>query len=191
MNTPKIMLDNIVLRSPWLDILERHVDFGRGSVEIYHFVNQSDYITVVPVDRSGSTVVVKQYRPAVQRHTLEFPGGTLEVGESAEASALREFFEETGLRASVLHNLGSFAADTGRHCNRIHNFVAEIDSSQPSLRPEADMEARWVTFSDLFTMIREGHFSAQLHVAALMLALMHLEARRSIPHREVVTLGGS
>lgn len=107
MNTPKIMLDNIVLRSPWLDILERHVDFGRGSVEINHFVNQSDYITVVPVDRSGSTVVVKQYRPAVQRHTLEFPVGTLEFGESGEASALRELFEETGLRASVLHNLGS------------------------------------------------------------------------------------
>src|SRR5207245_2523008 len=72
-------------------------------------------------------------------------------------------------------------ADTGRHCNRIHNFVPKIDSSQPALRPEAGMEACWVTFAALFTMIREGRFLAQLQIAALMLALMHPKARRSIP----------
>ncbi|MGB5080850.1 MAG: NUDIX hydrolase [Burkholderiales bacterium] len=149
MSTLKIMQDNIVLRSPWLDIIERHVDFGRGSAESYHCINESDYITVVPVDRSGCTVLVKQYRPAVQGYTLEFPAGTLEDGESAEASALRELVEETGLRANALPNLGSFAADTGRHCNRLHNFVAEIDSSKPSLMPEVGMEARWAAFSEL------------------------------------------
>ena len=88
-----------------------------------------------------------------------------------------------------MHSLGSFAADTGRHCNLIHNFVAEIDSSRPPLRPEAGMEARWVAFATLFAMIREGRFPAQLQIAALMLALMHPEARRSIPHAESEILG--
>jgi len=189
-STPRIIPDNIVVQSPWLNIIERHVDFGRGSVpEIYHFVDQPDYITVIPVDQSGYTVLVRKYRPAMQDYTWEFPAGTLEAGESAEVSALRELVEETGLQASALHNLGSFAADTGRHCNRIHNFVANIDSPQPALRPEAGMEACWVTFAALFTMIREGRFLAQLQIAALMLALMHPKARRSIPCRESEVLG--
>jgi len=179
---PKIVLDNIVVQTPWVHIIERHVDFGRGSVpEIYHCVNQPDYITVIPVDQSGHTVLVKQYRPAMRDYTWEFPAGTLEVGESADASAMRELLEETGLRASALHDLGSFAADTGRHCNRIHNFVAEIDSSRPALRPEVGLEACWVTFAALFTMIREKSFPAQLQIAALMLALMHPKASLSIP----------
>jgi ADP-ribose pyrophosphatase len=188
---PKIILDNIVVQTPWVHIIERHVDFGGGSVpEIYHCVNQPDYITVIPVDLSGHTVLVKQYRPAMRDYTWEFPAGTQEAGESPEASALRELVEETGLQASALHNLGSFAADTGRHCNRIHNFVAEVDLSKPALSPEVGMEACWVTFSELFTMIREGRFPAQLQIAALALALMHPKAGRSIPRRESEILGG-
>lgn len=184
-SVPKITLDNIVLRSPWVNIVERHVDFGGGSApQIYHCVSQPDYITVVPVDQSGHTVLVKQYRPAVRDYTWEFPAGTLELGETVAASAVRELSEETGLQASVLHNLGSFAADTGRHCNRIHNFMAKIDSSQPALRPEAGMEARWVTFAELFAMIREGRFLAQLQIGALMLASMHPNAGRAIPRHE-------
>jgi hypothetical protein len=169
-SVPKITLDNIVIRSPWVNIVERHVDFGGGSApQIYHCVSQPDYITVVPVDQSGHTVLVKQYRPAVRDYTWEFPAGTLELGETVAASAVREL---------------SFAADTGRHCNRIHNFMAKIDSSQPALRPEAGMEARWVTFAELFAMIREGRFLAQLQIGALMLASMHPNAGRAIPRHE-------
>jgi len=190
MSIPKIILDNIVVQSPLVNIIERHVDFGDGSApQIYHCMNQPDYITVIPVDQSGHTVLVKQYRPATRDYTWEFPAGTLEAGESAEASAMRELVEEAGLQASALHNLGSFAADTGRHCNRIHNFVAEIDSSQPALRPEAGVEARWLSFPALFAMIREGRFPAQLQIAALMLALMNPKARHTIPWRESVAPG--
>ncbi len=185
MSAPKIILDNIVIQSPWVNIIERHVDFGDGSApQIYHCMDQPDYVTVIPVDQSGHTMLVKQYRPAMRDYTWEFPGGTLEADESAEASAVRELVEEVGLQASALHNLGSFAPDTGRHCNQIHNFMAEIDSSQPALRVEAGMEAGWLSFGALFAMIREGRFLGQLQIATLMLALMHPKAGHMIPWKE-------
>jgi len=37
-----------------------------------------------------------------------FPGGAMELGESAEESAIREIFEETGLKVKVEHLIGVY-----------------------------------------------------------------------------------
>ena len=51
MNDPKIISDKVIIRSPWIRIIERHVDFGGASAEqIYHCVDQSDYVTIIPVE---------------------------------------------------------------------------------------------------------------------------------------------
>lgn len=39
---------------------------------------------------------------------LQVPGGTIDAGETAEAAALREFHEETGVIAPNLHLMGRF-----------------------------------------------------------------------------------
>jgi 8-oxo-dGTP pyrophosphatase MutT (NUDIX family) len=175
-------MENVVVQSPWIRLIERHVDFDNGSApQVYHCVDQPDYVTIIPVDQSHHTVLVRQYRPAINGYTWEFPAGTLDAGESAEAAAMRELNEEVGLQARGVQNLGSFAADTGRHCNRMHNFVAEIDLTQPTLRPEPGIEACWIPFAELFDMVREGRFASQLHIATLMLAFMHPQVRNTIP----------
>ncbi|KAE8281700.1 ADP-sugar pyrophosphatase [Larimichthys crocea] len=46
-------------------------------------------------------VMVKQFRPPMACHTLEFPAGLIE-GESAEVAALRELKEETGYKGEVV-----------------------------------------------------------------------------------------
>lgn len=47
-------------------------------------------------------VFVRQYRPAVQRYTLEFPAGLVDPGESPSQAALRELKEETGYTGRVV-----------------------------------------------------------------------------------------
>lgn len=43
-----------------------------------------------------STIVVLQYRPPVDRIVVELPAGLLDPGETVQAAALRELYEETG-----------------------------------------------------------------------------------------------
>jgi ADP-ribose pyrophosphatase len=79
-------------------------------------------VAVVPVlfDPEGvaSIVLVRQYRPAIERDLLEIPAGLRDVdGEAPEDTARRELAEETG-----------FAADSLAELVRFHNTAGMSDS---------------------------------------------------------------
>ena len=51
---------------------------------------------VLTMTRHGTFVLVQQFRPVIERWTLEFPGGLRGPGEQPDATAARELREETG-----------------------------------------------------------------------------------------------
>ncbi len=60
-------------------------------------------VAVVAVTESDSVVLVRQYRPAVDRWVLEIPAGTRDVeGEPEATTAARELAEEVGCAARDL-----------------------------------------------------------------------------------------
>lgn len=58
-------------------------------------------------------VLVRQYRPALNAYTVEFPAGLLELGETSEEAAVRELTEETGWHGEVTHISNKLAVDPG------------------------------------------------------------------------------
>ena len=61
-------------------------------------------VAVVAVTDDEAVVLVRQYRPAVDRWLLEIPAGTCDVeGEPPEATAGRELAEEVGREAEQLN----------------------------------------------------------------------------------------
>jgi 8-oxo-dGTP pyrophosphatase MutT (NUDIX family) len=92
---PTISRDSTRL-SEWVS-LER-ISVASGSrVEIYHAFRQADYVHVLPMTPDVLFVLVWQYRPVIERWTLELPGGLRDPGEKAETTAIRELREEAGL----------------------------------------------------------------------------------------------
>jgi ADP-ribose pyrophosphatase len=60
-------------------------------------------VAVVPVTATGGVLLVRQYRPAVERWLFEIPAGTCDVaGEARETTAGRELAEEIGRAAGSL-----------------------------------------------------------------------------------------
>ena len=115
------MIDQVVFSTPWFEIVEKHPTAGGTP---HYALLTKDYVSVVAVTRDGRLPLVRQYRPAVGRTTLELPSGHVEDGETPEAAARKELLEETGLVADDWTCLGDLSPDTGRLANRMWCFFA-------------------------------------------------------------------
>lgn len=78
------------------------------------------------------------------------PGGAAEVGESPSAAAVREAYEETGLRVRAVRVLGVYdnrSAGYGKGAQHLYHLVFECEVTGGELRTVTDetIDARWVT----------------------------------------------
>lgn len=168
---PRIKSRQTIKISPWVNIIAREVEFARNEpTQIYHAVDQLDYLAIVAVTPDGQFPIVRQYRPSLEAFTWELPAGLAERGEDPADACLRELLEETGYPTTAIHHLGTEAACTGRLSNRIHSYFLRTGEQIENFQPEAGMTVKLVTAADLVRMIKAGEFVQQMHLGALLLA---------------------
>jgi ADP-ribose pyrophosphatase len=161
--------------SPWVTLVTKGVRLGNNQEEFYHSFRQADYVTVMAVTKDAYIPVVRQYRPALERYTLEFPGGILEEGELPENCAAKELYEETGFVSQVgVIPLGCLFPDTGRLENRLWCFFAPdiIRGSNSLWRPEENINCSLLSKNEFRTAIEQGEFNPALHLAIVGLSIV-------------------
>ena len=171
---PKIVSRRATRVSPWVEIIEREVEFTRGAKpDIYHSVSQTDYVAIVARTPDGKIPIVRQYRPALENFTWELPAGMLDQDEQPIDCCRRELLEETGFPAQKVHALGTYAPCTARLSNQIHTFFVETGPRSEHPAVEAGIELKLVSMDELAKLILAKEFVLQMHIGALMLAGMH------------------
>jgi ADP-ribose pyrophosphatase len=107
-------------------------------------------VVLVPVEDDGRVVLIRQYRPALDRFLWEFPAGSLDEGESEEAAAARECEEEIGRVPHRIERLGAWYPTPG-FCDELLVFFRVSDLRAPSANsahtPDADEDITAHTFS--------------------------------------------
>ena len=178
MSSPKIITRRTTHVSPWVEIIERGVEFNAGvTPALFHSIAQRDYVAIVARTPDGNFPIVRQFRPAVEKFTWEFPAGTVDQGEAPADCCRRELLEETGYPTRAVHALGSYTPCTARLSNQIHSFFVETGPRAESAVAEEGIEVKLVTPHELAALILSGEFTSQLHVGALLLAALrgHLD----------------
>ena len=174
MTEPVIVGREVLLDNEWLQVAAKTVRGMPGSAndQEFYVIRPRDYICVVATTPDQKLILVRQYRPAVERVTLEIPSGLLDPGESPDMTALRELQEETGYVADRVEHVGTLIPDTGRYENRLWCYVAENARLAPGHpAPEEGLEPVLVDVREVADLLRSSAFDHALHVAALMLAL--------------------
>lgn len=171
---PNVLSRKVVYSSPWMDVIEKQVQITPGkNTESFYCVTQAPYVSILAQTPDGRIPLVRQFRPCVEEYTWEFPGGTLDDGETAEEAARRELLEEAGLEALEIKYLGNFYPDTGRLQIDSHAFYAKTTAADKVFVPEKGMTVRFVTPKELRAMIMCGEFRPQLHLAIYAAAQLH------------------
>ena len=158
----------------------------RGAiVDFYDDVMQSpdgkiahwDYIAhrkgaaaVLPVTNEGKILMVRQYRNALNRETLEIPAGARDsVDEPTSVCAARELEEETGYRAGNMEILITVAT-TVAFCNEVIDIYLATDLTKTCQHLDDDefVEVESYTIEELKDMVFARKIQDSKTVAAIM-----------------------
>jgi ADP-ribose pyrophosphatase len=129
----------------------------RGVQHTHYFVKVGPVVVVLARTATGRHLLVRQYRAALDRRTLEFPAGHCLPGEEPAAAARRELEEETGYRAEAVRHLFSFHPAPGYTDEVIHAFEAwELRPTATAFDPGEDIEVEEWTAAQIDAAAADG-----------------------------------
>jgi len=168
---PRILRTEKTSVSPWLEVIAREVQWSSESgVETYYAIGQPDYVTVLAITPEERLVLVRQYRPAIERFSLELPAGMIDPGEDPLVAASRELFEETGYPVSKIELIGKGATSSGRISNSTYSFFVRTGEQVRGFKEEPGVSVHLASASEMRNLILSGEFSEQAHLGAIAVA---------------------
>lgn len=161
----------LVYQGSILDIYNDSIQLPDGKIEHWDYVeHRKGAAAVVAVLEDGRLLLVRQYRNALNRFTLEIPAGARDsVTEPTSECAARELEEETGYRCDNLEFLISLKT-TVAFCNELVDvYVARnLIPSKQKLDEGEEIELKAHTLEDLCEKIYKGEIQDGKTVAAIM-----------------------
>ena len=130
-----------------------------GAVGEWECIQHPGGALAVPITPEGQLVLVRQYRFTVAGRLLEFPAGTVEVGEDPADTIKRELEEETGYRGHRWQTLGKFPLAPGYSDEYIYAYLAqdlEKLETPPAQDEDEDIEVVLMSFAEFEQAIAAG-----------------------------------
>ena len=153
-----------------IDMYADTVKVSNGNVAQWDFIGHKGAAAVVPVLEDGRILMVKQYRNALDRFTIEVPaGGRDGVDEPMITCAKRELEEETGYVTDDLEFLISIRT-TVAFCNELIDvFVAKnLKKTAQHLDEDESIDIIPFTVDELCDRIYKGEIQDGKTISAIM-----------------------
>ncbi|HBV77434.1 MULTISPECIES: NUDIX hydrolase [Vibrio] len=134
-----------------IELIEEDSHLPNGRIVRHTTIVHPGAAVILPITLNNQVILLRQFRPSLNKWILELPAGTIENDEAPIECARRELTEETGYQANTFHPLGQCTPLAG-FCDEIqHLFVATDLNQTASLSLDED-EVIEVIKADLNTI---------------------------------------
>lgn len=153
-------------------LVEFYTDYielpGEKVVE-WDYIHHNGAAAVVPIDKEGNIIMVRQYRNAINRYTLEIPAGGLNNGEDMKECAKRELEEETGYRSEHVEHLIDLYT-TFAYCDEKIGIYCATDliQSKQNLDEDEFLNVEKYSLEDVTAMIFQGGIEDAKSISAIL-----------------------
>lgn len=148
----------------------RDTVIANGIEEIFDYIHHNGAAAVLPVTEDGKIMLVRQYRNALDRFTLELPAGKVDAPDEPRIEcAYRELEEETGYRTDKLEYLMTINTTVALCNEAIDIFVAKnLIPSRQHLDADESIDVEIWEVKDLLGMIYSGKMTDSKTIAAVL-----------------------
>lgn len=163
--------NRVVFSTEWFNV-EKVSCNDRSAVgdKPYYRINSPDGVIVLAVTERREIILVRQFRPSLGKHTIEFPAGGVDGDETPEAAAARELLEETGYVCDRFSYLGAGRLMLNRHNNLLHSFIGYGAREVASYSVQESTEVFSVSMEGLKSLVLSGQFEQYAALALFVLA---------------------
>ncbi len=148
--------------------------------ESFERVNCKGIVAILPVTDDKEVLLIRQFRPPVNRYVIEFPAGLNDKGDTLEEAAKRELLEETGYSARELFFLTEGVMSSGASGEILTVFLAKgLEFKGIGERDETeDIEVLNIPINELYQKLdafrSEGNYIDLKIFGLIELAKRHL-----------------
>lgn len=170
MDRVKRLNRQLVHKAKIFDLYQDTVQVTPDKTDIWDFIYHKGAAAVLPVMEDGKLLMVRQYREAIDRYTLEIPAGGLNsVDEPEIEAAARELEEETGYCCDNLEYLLTVRTAPA-YCNeKIQVYLArDLKPSRQHLDEGEYIQVESYTLQELVDMVLAGEIQDCKTVGAIL-----------------------
>lgn len=171
----KLLSSKKVYVNPWITVREDQVIRPGGKEGIFGVVEMKPGSTVLALNSENEAYLIKEYKYAVDRDSIELMSGGLDENETPLKAAKRELKEETGLRAERWVHLGVVDPFTTVIKSPNYMFLAlGVKEGRQRLEEGEMLQVIKLPFRELIKMVMEGQITHSASCVCILKAAWHL-----------------
>lgn len=107
-----------------ISLFKKQLRLPNGHITELDIIKHPGAVLIIPFLSFDKVIMLRQFRPAINKYIYELPAGTLKEKESLVSCAKREVIEETGFLAKKFIKLGSIYPVPGYSTEKITIYKA-------------------------------------------------------------------
>ncbi len=160
----------VIYQGRKIDLALQAVRLADGSTAEREVVVHRGAVALLPMVDRDHVCLLRIYRYAVGRSLWEVPAGTIDPGESPDATAPRELTEETGYVAGRITRLADWLVSPGVMTERMYLYLCEDLTPGPTAhQPDERIEPVVLPWDLARSMVDNGRIEDAKSILAILL----------------------